>query len=524
MSPRSNISLIYYYSSEDEELKKRFEVVLRQLRDNHYITGWQSKNVSTGKTNGISSVASSTAPDLVLLLVSPDFMVTPFCKSDELKTIITWHDLKKTMALPLILRVTNIEGVPFRRIKSWPEDTLDAIAGKSWHDEDEAFYYLQEHLKRLVSEIKMQKEEIENAWQEALKKNAKKAYGKFLKNFRHTKYGPEARKKLEALEEADLWKKAEEKNDIETYLAYIRDAPLKNNKSVAIQRIHAIEEDEEKIWKDTTSNSKIGLLLAYRKRFANGKYIEESNKLFKSITENNFGFGERLKALKIEGHGVHYHINQKEGLDMVENTLYDYYADYLRYIQQRIIVEFHKAEKNAAFCKLVCLIFGLFSILPFLILLLPMVSVKNSSGLIQVVTGTGAIAFFCLLLSQVYYQYAILFQDIRTKCALWAVELKVYLALDKPFFHKHILENFFDIENLLLNQNYDKATHIVGLMLGERVLKKRFPYMITEEKYEQLFHPHWLLFKSEDCDYLKRNKDMKLAETFYKSPSPSFTL
>ncbi|MEZ5040398.1 MAG: hypothetical protein R2828_10910 [Saprospiraceae bacterium] len=458
-------------------------------------------------------------------------MVTPFCKSDELKTIITCHDLKKTVALPLILRVTNIEGVPFRRIKSWPEDTLDAIAGKSWHDEDEAFYYLQEHLKRLVSEIKIQKEEIENAWQEALKKNAKKEYGKFLKNFRHTKYGPEARKKLEALEEADLWKKAEERNDIETYLAYIRDAPLKNNKSVAIQRIHAIEEDEEKIWADANENNQIGLLLAYRKRFVTGKYRAQSKALFEKIVDNNLGFRDRPNSLEMKSFGLHYYANQH--LRTPENFLYDYTVDYTRYIQQLLKIEEANAKSLGSAYKKNAGSWLIFSILIFFLgygikLLFKDISatINFYPMLMKVILLITAliIPLYYLFLNRIYSIYTILFKDISTNCALYSVQLKIALALDKEFQLNLIFKNFVDIENLILNKNYNKWSHLFGFFLAEKPLKKIVRYFSEGEIYWELFHPHWPLFKSEPSDYLLRNITLNLNEKQYESPSPSFTL
>src|SRR5436190_22120454 len=73
---------------------------------------------------------------IILLLISADFMASKFCYGIELKEAIERHDANQARVLPIILRPTDWKGAPFAKLKVLP------TAGKAvtrWPSHDDAF-------------------------------------------------------------------------------------------------------------------------------------------------------------------------------------------------------------------------------------------------------------------------------------------------------------------------------------------------------------------------------------------------
>lgn len=522
MSQTANIALTYFYCVQDERLVGPLENSLAQLKRNNHIRRWKSQRITNEPQQYSTLLQNWQDTDVVLFFTSPDFINTPFCNSDLVNRIMAAHDLKRLLMLPIMYRMTPMEGVPFKRVKSWPKKSQRAIKSRFWDNEDQAFYFLHDELKKKINSIVQIKQETEEAWQAAQEEDDIEAYTQFLDNYRsrNPAYTKIAEKKLAEFEEVVLWNKAQKKDNIKAYLHYLKQAPLKNNEQKAIEKIHAFEENEETIWADAYKTQDIALLLAYRKRFAAGKYIQASNELLQKLIHKDMGFGERKTQLKLESHTLHYYANQQKNLNRVDRTLYDYYGEQGRYIQQRLKQElalYHHKSKGLPSYLTPTLLIVITLFLPFIWSFLGTSFYLSMSLLIS--------AIFCiqLRLKAIYSSYVIRFHDILTRVNMDALRLRISLALDHPSQIEHILYDFIDIENLLLQGRYQARNHLIGLIFFEKSWRKAAQYFTDEPVAENVDHPHWALFKSQECNYLQRNKGMQLEKPFYQSPSSSFT-
>src|SRR5439155_26773204 len=77
-----------------------------------------------------------TSAQLILLLISVDFIHSDFCYSIEMKQAIDRHNAGEARVIPIVLRPTDWQGAPFDKLKMLP---TDAKAVTSWTTRDDAF-------------------------------------------------------------------------------------------------------------------------------------------------------------------------------------------------------------------------------------------------------------------------------------------------------------------------------------------------------------------------------------------------
>lgn len=73
---------------------------------------------------------------VILLLVSPDFIASDYCYSNEMKRALERHKEGKVLVIPILLRAVDLHRLPFGSIQCLP---TDAKPIKSWADVDDAF-------------------------------------------------------------------------------------------------------------------------------------------------------------------------------------------------------------------------------------------------------------------------------------------------------------------------------------------------------------------------------------------------
>jgi hypothetical protein len=71
---------------------------------------------------------------IILLLISADFMDSDFCYSIEMARAIASHDADQARVLPIILRPTDWKGAPFAKLKVLPADGKP-VTSRASHDE-----------------------------------------------------------------------------------------------------------------------------------------------------------------------------------------------------------------------------------------------------------------------------------------------------------------------------------------------------------------------------------------------------
>lgn len=74
--------------------------------------------------------------DIILLLVSPDFLASDYCHDMEMQRALARHAERSARVIPIILRPCDWQHSPFSHLLAAPTDGKPITR---WPDEDEAF-------------------------------------------------------------------------------------------------------------------------------------------------------------------------------------------------------------------------------------------------------------------------------------------------------------------------------------------------------------------------------------------------
>lgn len=146
------IEIFFCYAREDEELRKGLEKQLRALKRQGIIDVWHDREIGAGTEWEREIDKHLNSAQIILLLVSPDFMDSDYCYSKEMTQAMERHERGEARVIPVILRPVYWQGSPFGKLQALPMDAK-AINSRQWHNLDEAFFEVAEGIRKAVEEL-----------------------------------------------------------------------------------------------------------------------------------------------------------------------------------------------------------------------------------------------------------------------------------------------------------------------------------------------------------------------------------
>ena len=87
---------------------------------------WHDRNISAGTEWEREINKHLNEADIILLLISPDFIASDYCYSKEMKWAMDRHERGEARVIPIILRpVDNWKGAPFGKLQALPKDSFE---------------------------------------------------------------------------------------------------------------------------------------------------------------------------------------------------------------------------------------------------------------------------------------------------------------------------------------------------------------------------------------------------------------
>lgn len=146
----NRLRLFYSYSHKDETLRNALETHLKLLERQNLIQTWHDRKIMPGDEWGSEIDNNLEMADIILLLVSSDFIASDYCYDIEMKRSIEKHDKKETIVIPVILRDVDWHSAPFGKLQALPKDGKPV---RKWRDRDSAWRNVSEGIKKVVNEI-----------------------------------------------------------------------------------------------------------------------------------------------------------------------------------------------------------------------------------------------------------------------------------------------------------------------------------------------------------------------------------
>ena len=155
--PPRVIEIFYSYSHRDERLRGNLDKHLSSLMRQGLITAWYDRNINAGTEWKHEIDTHLNTAQIILLLVSPDFIASDYCYSIEMTRALERYDAKEAHVIPIILRPTDWKDTPLGKLQALPTDGKP-ITSRSWHSRDEAFFDVEIGIKKVVKELTKPKE------------------------------------------------------------------------------------------------------------------------------------------------------------------------------------------------------------------------------------------------------------------------------------------------------------------------------------------------------------------------------
>jgi hypothetical protein len=142
-------TLFFSYSHIDEALRDQLEKHLAGLHRQDIISSWHDRRITAGTELGDAIDSHIDTADVILLLVSPDFIASDYCYEKEMVRALERHQKGQARVIPVILRPCDWHGLPFGKLLATP---TDGRAITKWPNIDEAFLDVVKAIKRGLSE------------------------------------------------------------------------------------------------------------------------------------------------------------------------------------------------------------------------------------------------------------------------------------------------------------------------------------------------------------------------------------
>ncbi|MXY51433.1 MAG: toll/interleukin-1 receptor domain-containing protein [Gammaproteobacteria bacterium] len=110
------------YSHADEALHDELEKHLAALRRQGVVSVWHDRRILPGEEWGVQIASELEAADIVLLLVSADFLSSDYCYEKEMRRALERHQQGSACVIPVILRPCDWQAAPFGKLMAVPKD------------------------------------------------------------------------------------------------------------------------------------------------------------------------------------------------------------------------------------------------------------------------------------------------------------------------------------------------------------------------------------------------------------------
>jgi hypothetical protein len=150
------IEVFISYSKQDKELRDGLLAHLRPLEREGVIT-WHDRQILPGTEWDEEIRSRLNAADIILLLISADFLATDYCTQVEIPEALRRHEAGEATVMPVILRQCGWKYTRLAAIQAYPEKAKPI---KSWADIDEAYTNVVDGVYLAATEIKKRREQL----------------------------------------------------------------------------------------------------------------------------------------------------------------------------------------------------------------------------------------------------------------------------------------------------------------------------------------------------------------------------
>lgn len=145
----SKVNIFIAYAREDDALRARLEKHLATLKRRDYINTWYDGKIEAGSEWKEEIDVALNNADIILLLISADFIASDYCYEIEMARAIERHEKGAAIVIPVLLHACDWEDTPFGRIQALPKNGKP-ITDRFWENPEKSLSLIAKAIKELV--------------------------------------------------------------------------------------------------------------------------------------------------------------------------------------------------------------------------------------------------------------------------------------------------------------------------------------------------------------------------------------
>lgn len=150
LSNNQGILLFCSYSHKDEEHKESLDNHLSALKRQGFVNFWHDRLISAGDQWEDAIDENLEEAEVILLLISADFLASEYCYGKEMNRALARHNLRESKVIPIIVRPVDWQQTPFAKLQVIPKD---GRAITLWDNQDEAWSLVAKEIRRSILKI-----------------------------------------------------------------------------------------------------------------------------------------------------------------------------------------------------------------------------------------------------------------------------------------------------------------------------------------------------------------------------------
>jgi uncharacterized protein YegL len=144
--PKIKKRVFISYSPEDQELYEKLNSHLSPLKRSMDVIFWSNQEILAGENSEDEIITHLFQADIILLLVSPDFIHNDHCW-EETKIALLRHKTGTARIVPIVLRPTFWQNTPLQQIKALPTGAKPLT---QWENQDAGFESVVRDLQYII--------------------------------------------------------------------------------------------------------------------------------------------------------------------------------------------------------------------------------------------------------------------------------------------------------------------------------------------------------------------------------------
>ncbi|MEH2161804.1 MAG: TIR domain-containing protein [Nostoc sp.] len=151
-----SVELFISYSHRDEELRQQLDKHLASLKRQKVIEAWHDRKIEAGMEWAKQIDDNLNKADIILLLISPDFIFSNYCSEIEMEQAIKRHEAGEAIVVPIILEPCDWTWLPFSKYQAFPKNAKPIT---TWTNANEALLDVVQGIRTVVERLFEQRQQ-----------------------------------------------------------------------------------------------------------------------------------------------------------------------------------------------------------------------------------------------------------------------------------------------------------------------------------------------------------------------------